>query len=116
MREAIEFETTPSNEDCAAVGRENYTKYSCLEARALEDQIVRQFAPVPPGVRIRLKANPHDFGTYFTLVLSYEEEDIDAREFCEKVEDKFPDRWDDDAIFYLKRNQYPLAKDDALLL
>jgi hypothetical protein len=100
MRDFVDLGvTTPSEETCAQLGSTEYDYYDRArrEARALINQIRRLFGPEPPGASLSLKSNPHDFGTYVTVVCFYNGEDQVSAEYAERCDRQCPKEWDDEA-------------------
>lgn len=100
MREYIEFDTTPYEEEAAQVGAEDYTERARREGRLLIAQLKRMFPPVE-GVRFVVKGNSHDYGTYYEVRLYYTDE---TEEYASIVESGFPAVWDDEARLELAQS------------
>lgn len=113
MRDSLEFETAPSDEPCAQVGSEGYSVFARLEAKALYQQILRMFGNPPEGLAIRLASAPHDFGSYYELKFSFDDENEAAVNYAFKVEESFPDKWDSQARDFLLANDYTLLSSDS---
>ncbi len=63
-----ELETTPCDEDCAQVGQTpDYAVIARCEALIHAAALQAFYGPAPAGTRFRVKANAHDFGTYYSL-------------------------------------------------
>lgn len=61
---------TPSEEPCAQVGtHRDASDWSRHEARAYIAAMIAVFGQAPEGYTFKVKANPHDFGTYYTVDL-----------------------------------------------
>jgi len=97
MRDYISIGSTPSDEECAQVGTLDYPEKSKAECRAFKNQLERAFPNIPDGTYFTVKSFPHDFGTYREVVVSYDEDDEESREFAYKVEGESPTNWDDEA-------------------
>lgn len=96
--EYIYLGSTPADEPCAQVGQKNYedlargecTRYIGLLASMFIEKHGRQ-----PNCKLQIKSNPHDFGTYFEVVIPYS---IDSSE--DLIKDAFwfdinaPATWD----------------------
>lgn len=60
----------PFEESCAQVGTHSEaTKWNRHEARAYRAALIAVNGPPPEGYALKIKANPHDFGTYYTVDL-----------------------------------------------
>jgi hypothetical protein len=111
MRDYLELATTvPSDEPCAQVGSDNYTRNSRLEAEAFRDQIYRVFGDPPAGTGIRIKSCPHDFGSYLDLQIAYDDDEDDSCGWTFEVESNLPERWDEIALKKLKEDGYEFPK------
>ena len=104
--EEIFLGPTPNAEKCAQVGTSNYTVLTNMEIQAYMFQLRRQFTNMPSSIALYKKANPHDFGTYYELVARFPIDDEDAMEYACRMEENLPDRWDEEAIFELKKKNY----------
>ncbi len=85
---------TPAEEDCAQVGRPNYRDQALKECRAYMRLLKRVFGEPPSGGRFALTREAHDFGTYYEVVIQYEEQDEEASAFAFRVEANLPAEWD----------------------
>jgi hypothetical protein len=50
----------------------------------------------PPGARLAVKSNPHDFGQYFDVVCYFDDTDEEARHYAFLCESETPRTWQDD--------------------
>ena len=87
----------PSNENCAQVGSSNYREHALRECRIFAQQLRRMFGQEPIGAAIKVKAQRHDFGTYYEVVVEYDEGFVDAIRYAHRVEDMAPEYWDREA-------------------
>lgn len=94
MRDYVVLGPTPADEDCTAAGvcpnRERY------ESTVYAQQLARMFPP-PQGCRFIAKAFPHDFGSYYEVVVTYDDTSEEQTDFAFKVESMAPARWDSEA-------------------
>ncbi len=98
MREILELDGVPFQEDCAQVGSDGYKERAHKELRVFRKQLTRMFGEAPAGVKVYIKTNLHDFGTYYTLALSFDDEDEVATERAYNVDEKHPAEWDEEAL------------------
>ena len=108
MRDYISIGPVPASESCTQVGAENFYKDSHIDCEVFANMIRREFPEIPAGVRIATKSFPHDFGTYYEVVVYFEDENEEQRDYAYKVEGKIYDYWDDTAIEELKQKGYSL--------
>lgn len=108
MRDYLEFDCTPIEEECSQTGcTENYLKMQAIEFEVLRRQLLREFGECG-NVVIKRKANPHDFGTYYSLCIYYDDDNETETEFVFNIEEKFPEKWDDQALKELSELGYKI--------
>lgn len=92
MRDSIDFDTVPLNEECTPAGRDPAAERR--EAKALIGQLRRQFGDEPAGARLKIKSNPHDFACYLSVECVFNDECEEAAEYAYRIEGEFPANWD----------------------
>ena len=73
-------DTSPYGEDCVYVGMDNYLPRANNEAARFLAQIRKHYGDEPGNSELKIKHNPHDFGTYLSIEFYYEadnEEEVD---------------------------------------
>jgi hypothetical protein len=95
MRETYQWGSTPYGEDCAQVGADDYYEKSRAECKRLIDGLTKKFGQPPMGMRYKVFANPHDFGTYHQVGVVYDGENPDHTDYLGKVDDGFPETWEE---------------------
>jgi len=91
----LDLGSAPSDEDCAQIGvDDNYELRAKRECRALVNQLKRICGVPPAGARFRIMANPHDFGTYYSVVIDFDPNDEDAVAYAYRCDEESPDQWD----------------------
>lgn len=93
----INIGPSPTNEECAQVGTENYSVRSRQECRAFANQLRRLFGEPARG-HLGVQAFLHDFGTYREVVAYYDADDEESRVWAYKIESEAPTCWDAEAI------------------
>lgn len=88
---------SPCFEDCAQTGSDDYYQRSLVELKAFIAQLRRKFGPEPGNARLCSKAFPHDFGTYYEVVIYYDADDEEQVEYAFKLESETPEYWDEEA-------------------
>lgn len=83
----------PADEECL----QNDDPRSAAECRIYARQLRRQF----PLARIRVKREPHDFGSYHTVVAEYDDGIPEEMGAAFDVEENSPLNWDLQAKFEL---------------
>ena len=91
----LEIGPSPALEECAQVGSDDYANRTRKECRAFINQLRRTFGLEPAGAKLFIKANPHDFGTYYEVACRFEDEA--SQEYAIKLENEMPERWDAEA-------------------
>jgi hypothetical protein len=94
MREYFTLGPTPSEEDCAQVGQPDYYRKALEECRRFIELIRDTLGPEPSGAELAIKSFPHDFGTYYEVVIRFEPDDAAAVAYAERCEDDAPRTWD----------------------
>lgn len=96
MFDEISVGCTPASEDCAQVGSDGYYERAMKECRAYINQLRRVYGEEPDGAKLKIKAFPHDYGSYHEVVCRFNENNEDAAEYAYKLEEGC-DVWDDEA-------------------
>lgn len=103
MRDFLMIGSTPFEEDCAQVGSPDYTERARLECSVFKDQILRHY-PFPENENVcdvRIKANSHDFGTYYEVAVYYDpdhEPDVEWAFSVEGDDKGVLATWDDESL------------------
>lgn len=92
MADYITLGTAPPEEPCAQVGRDGYYEQAMAESLRWIELLKYKFGKPPSGGRYAIKAFPHDFGTYYEVVIYYS--DRASAEYAFKVESEMPGTWD----------------------
>jgi hypothetical protein len=98
MTDELFLSPTPIGEDCAQLGAADYSTKSSKECRAFINQLKRVFGEPPSGANLRIKACPHDFGTYKDVVVVFDDTNEAATEYAYKVEANLPEFWDEESL------------------
>ncbi|MFN6965191.1 MAG: hypothetical protein ACK4S4_15705 [Pyrinomonadaceae bacterium] len=97
MRDYVDIGPSPTAEDCAQVGSDDYYERARRECRVFIDQLRRQFGDEPCSASLSVRSYPHDFGTYYEVVCYFDDDDDEAVEYAYKLESETPEHWDADA-------------------
>lgn len=98
MKERMELGPTPSGETCAQLGVNYDSSRAKKECRVFIEQLRRTFAePLESvyGVDFMVTSNPHDFGIYHEVAVTYDEDDEAAVELAFHIESNTPEWWDE---------------------
>lgn len=84
--------TSPPEEECVQVGelddgREEGKRYVALLRKVL--------GPEPAGSQFKVRANPHDLGTYYSVVYFFDDEDDEHVKYMHRIDNEGPLSWDD---------------------
>src|ERR1051325_2014191 len=94
MRDYIDLGCAPSHEECAQVGSTNYLQQARKQCRAYIGQLRRELGPEPIGAHLTLRLNPHDFGTYLSVICYFDDEHKESIDYAFKCEGQGPKFWD----------------------
>lgn len=92
-RDYVDIGSTPSGEDCAQVGSEDYERIGRAECQRFIECIRKVVGTEPPGASLAVRGNPHDFGTYYEVVCYYDDGDLPAMEYAYRCEAEAPEYW-----------------------
>ncbi len=85
MRDYLELDTVPTEEDCAYVNQPDYHVRARREARAYINQILRHY-PEPMLGDITIKRNAHDFGEYLSIKINFDDDDEESCNWAYAIE------------------------------
>ena len=88
--------STPYEEDCAQVGTSGYLQEARKECTAYINQLTRVYGEPPGDTHYRIKAESHDFGTYFEVVIYYNDSVTEEVDYAYQVEAGCAE-WDEQA-------------------
>lgn len=107
----ITLGSAPADESCAQVGSADYETRAHAECQEWRRQLVRFYESrgkqAPPDFRLVIKANPHDFGTYYEVNAKFSEDDEKSSEFAYWLEAHAPTEWDTEARTALPSPLWP---------
>jgi hypothetical protein len=109
MRDELSIAPTPVNESCEQLGRNYDPVKARAECRAFLNQLRRQFGEPPEGAELRLKANAHDFGTYYDVIVTFPDDDRTAIEYALKLEGNTPEYWDAESVAELEARGFQVT-------
>lgn len=102
MKITVSLGSSPWGETCVQVGEQDYATRAMRECEAFRAQLIRVYAAAfggtpPNGATIKVKACPHDFGTYFEVHGVFEDADSEAGDAIMWLEANSPEVWDEEA-------------------
>lgn len=93
MKDYVEIGASPSDEECAQIGEDNYyskAKEECTRYIAL---LRKQFGKEPQGAKLAIKSFAHDFGSYMEVVCYFDKAFPDSVEYAFRCEGEAPETW-----------------------
>ena len=92
MRDYINIGSVPSGEDCQQVP---YSDYGLMlrECKQYIEAIRKVVGQEPIGAYLKVKAFPHDFGTYHEVVCEFDSDNRESFEYALKCENQAPCTW-----------------------
>lgn len=103
MRDYLDIgETTPWGENCVQVDpNKDYMPAMRAEANRFKDMLNKRFAKLieATGIYFRIARNPHDFGSYLSLQVVYDDDNEKQTDAAYFIESNCPETWDDDKVF-----------------
>lgn len=93
MRDYISIGSTPCDEACAQVGQPDYRRRALAECHRFIALLRKTFGPEPEGAELRVKAFPHDFGTYYEVVCHYDTDIPASVDYALHCEAQMPVTW-----------------------
>jgi hypothetical protein len=95
-KDSINVGPSPADEQCAQLGKEGYAPQAKKECRALINQLRRMYGDEPFGARLFIKAQAHDFGSYYEVECEFNSDSEEATEYAYGCEN-LPEKWDEEA-------------------
>lgn len=110
----MEIGSSPSDEDCAQLGSDNYDKLSRIELNAYVHQLERMFPYVKnsDSLKFAVKRFNHDFGTYAEVVIYFDTANEFEYNCAIDIEHNLPMNWDEEAKEEIK-NKLQTDKDKS---
>jgi hypothetical protein len=96
MRDYFCIGPTPSEEGCAYVGEPDYRRKAIEECRRFIELIRRTLGPEPAGAELATTSFPHDFGTYYEVVIWFEPDDAAAVAYAKRCDSDAPTTWEEE--------------------
>jgi len=95
--DTLELASAPVGEECAQLGSPDYYERAKKECNAFIGQLRRKFGKEPVGARLYVKANAHDFGSYYEVACKFDGSNQEAIEYAFDLEANLPENWDKQA-------------------
>jgi hypothetical protein len=93
MKEYLELGSAPADEDCIQVGDNDYVPAMLKDCKRYKEQLTKQFLNIPDSCSFSIKQFPHDFGSYYEVVIYYDPNIPASIDFAFNVENNLPNNW-----------------------
>lgn len=90
----IEIGPAPADEECAQVGDPDYHIRAYEECIRFIELIRKSIGLEPAAAKLDIKVRPHDFGTYYEVIVRYDRYLELAVDYAFRVESEAPTRWE----------------------
>lgn len=107
MRDRMDLGSAPPLEACAQVGRDDYVVRARKECRAYIGLLRRSLGDEPDGASLSVHSNPHDFGSYLSVVCHFDPDVLAAVDYALRCESAGPADWDEVARIELSLDPDP---------
>lgn len=84
----------PAEEDAVQVGSPDYARNAKAQCRAYIDAIRAVCGHEPEGARLTIRAQQHDFGSYYEVAVAFDGNNQVAAEYAAKCDDSAPTTWE----------------------
>jgi hypothetical protein len=91
--EYIELGPSPAGEDCVQVGEQNYSRNARKECERYVSLLEEMFPTDNHNNFFEIMGFPHDFGTYYEVVVYFNPTNTKSVDFAYNVESNLPEYW-----------------------
>jgi hypothetical protein len=93
----VDVGSGPADEACAQVGSKeyDYQTRAMAECRHFIVALKKKLGEPPEGCDLRIKSNPHDFGTYWSVAAKFDPTIQAATEYAYRCESGAPRTWEE---------------------
>ncbi len=92
-RDYLTLGPTPHDEDCAQVGQPDYREKAIPECKRYIRLLREKFGDEPEGASLNVKSFPHDFGTYFEVIVWFDQAHPLSIDYAFRLEANGPATW-----------------------
>ena len=94
-RDYMDLGSAPANaEGGPNVGEPDYHEKGRAECDRFLNLLRKTFGDEPARTRLAVKSNPHDFGSYYSVVVHYDPDDEESSRYAYRCEAEAPTEWD----------------------
>jgi hypothetical protein len=86
--------TSPPDEPC--VQGDDSPDRAQAEGKRYIELIRKVCGPEPEGAQLKVRSNPHDLGTYYTVALFFDDDRDDHIKYMQRIELDGPLEWDEE--------------------
>jgi len=94
MKDFVYLGPSPSKEDCAQVGIDDYVLKAREECTRYIELIRKIHGAEPKGAMLKIKYEAHDLGTYLEVICQFEDNYSEAVDYAYKIENESPQTWE----------------------
>lgn len=96
MKEYLDISPVPYDEPCSQVGSPDYYEKMRTESKIFISQLKRRF-PLwgEKNIEFVNKSFPHDFGSYNSVCVIFDDQDEEACQYAMLIENECPQNWDE---------------------
>lgn len=98
MKNVLYFGASPCDEDCSQIGSSHYEIAAVDECRRWIRTLKHAYEkhhhePLPSGLVLKVKSSDHDFGVYYEVIGTYDDNDEKAIEAAYWLDANAPTNW-----------------------
>lgn len=86
--------TTPPDEPCAQTDDANYHATATAEGIRYMKLLRESLGAEPVGSKMSLRRNPHDYGSYITVVYFFDDDNEEHWKYMHRLEEEGPQHWE----------------------
>lgn len=94
MKDYLTIGSSPTGEDCAQVGTDDYYEKAHEECKHFINLLIKTFGKEPPGTKLAIRSFEHDFGTYYEVVCYFDDNFPESVDYAFECEGKTPEYWE----------------------
>lgn len=92
-RDYLDLGSAPAGEDVVQLGSENYQSLARAECIRFIELIRKTVGEEPQHASLRVRSNPHDFGSYLSVAVRYDDQDEEATNYAFRCDEEAPSEW-----------------------
>lgn len=84
----------PWGEECAQLGSKDYASRAKRECTRFIQLLEKKYSDKPDTIRFETREFEHNFGTYYSVVVWYDTDEVESVEYAIDCEDGYPEYWE----------------------